>query len=440
VDPQRLTRIRVLALPIVAGLVSQNVLNLVDAAIVGRFGAEALAAVGVANFANFLAAAAVMGLSAGVQAMAARRCGEGRPEVSAVPLNGGLMAVAAYALPMTALLFLLAPVLFPLLQSDPAVVDQGVPYLRARLLGMIALGSNFVFRGFWNGIEQPRIYMRTLVAMHIVNIVLSLLLAFGWLGLPRLGALGAGIGTTVSLYVGTAMYAAQAFALARGRGFLAGLPDLDTFRTMLRVSMPASIQQVFLAGSLTALFWIIGKIGTHELAAANVLLTLTLVALLPGMGLGMAAASLVGQALGRGDAADARRWGWEVAQVGLVVAGSIGLALCLAPRLVLRAFIDDADALELAVWPLVLMGATIGLDAGGAVLLGALQGAGDSRTPMRISVVMQGAVLLPGAWIAGPLLGGGLLAVWFVFVGQRFVQTLLFVRAWYVGRWASVRV
>ena len=76
--PDRRQRILSLALPIIGGMVSQNVLNLVDTAMVGVLGVAALAAVGMASFANFMASAFITGLSAGVQAIAARRLGEGR--------------------------------------------------------------------------------------------------------------------------------------------------------------------------------------------------------------------------------------------------------------------------------------------------------------------------------------------------------------------------
>ncbi|MBM3514647.1 MAG: hypothetical protein FJX59_13180 [Alphaproteobacteria bacterium] len=82
--------ITTLALPIVAGMVSQNITNLIDTAMMGFVGPEALAAVGLASFANFMCIAFITGLSAGVSAMVSRRKGEGRESETAVPLNGGL--------------------------------------------------------------------------------------------------------------------------------------------------------------------------------------------------------------------------------------------------------------------------------------------------------------------------------------------------------------
>ena len=80
-----------LALPIMGGMVSQNVMNLVDTGMVGRLGKASLAAVGIASFATFFSQAFLIGLGAGVQAMASRRQGEGREDTTAAPLNGGLL-------------------------------------------------------------------------------------------------------------------------------------------------------------------------------------------------------------------------------------------------------------------------------------------------------------------------------------------------------------
>ena len=167
----RRRRILSLALPIIGGMVSQNILNLVDTAMVGHLGDNALAAIGIAGFAAFMATALITGLSTGVQAMASRRLGEGKGDQMAVPLNGGLLLGLAMAIPLTGLLYTYTPQLFPFLMSDPEVVDIGVPYLQIRMLAIGAVGMNFVFRGYWNGVNMSRVYMRTLIVMHAVNIL-----------------------------------------------------------------------------------------------------------------------------------------------------------------------------------------------------------------------------------------------------------------------------
>lgn len=436
----RLRRIFGLALPIIGGMVSQNVLNLVDTAMVGRLGEEALAAVGIAGFANFMAIAFITGMSAGVQATAARRKGEGRESEMAEPLNGGLLLALSMSLPWMSLLYWLVPDLFPYLSDDPAVVAEGVPYLRARLLGMAAVGMNYAFRGYWNGVDLSRLYLMTLVVMHVCNIFLNWVLIFGHLGLPAYGATGAGMGTMISTWIGTAVYVGLAFNKARHAGFLRSLPAAAELRTMLRLSVPAGAQQFVMACGYTAFFRIVGAVGTTELAAANVVMNIMLVAILPGLGFGIAAASLVGQALGRGDRADAQRWGWDVVKVSVGVMLVLGLPMLVIPELVLQPFLTEAHTVAVAKPALQVVGATIFLDGVGMVLMMALQGAGDTRTSAVVAGSCQWLVGLPVALLAGPVLGGGLAVVWASQALYRALQAGIFAVIWSRGRWGRAAV
>lgn len=429
-----------LALPIIGGMASQNVLNLADTAMVGVLGSAPLAAVGLASFANFMASAFIMGLSAGVQAMASRRLGEGRVDEAAFPLNGGLLLAAAMAVPLSIALVLGAPWLFQWLASDPEVVKLGVPYLQARLLAMTALGMNFSFRGYWNGVGMSRVYMRTLICMHVLNLVLNWLLIFGHLGLPALGTTGAGVGSAIATFAGTALYFAQGLRMARFRGFLASLPTRETLLTMLRLSVPAGVQQFFFAAGMTALFWIIGRIGTAELAASNVLVQLLLVAILPGIGFGMAAATLVGQALGRRQPEAAYRWAWDVVRMAVLLVAAIAAVGLIVPDLLLTIFLHEPEALALARTPLRILAVAMPIDTVGLVLLNSLLGAGDTRRVMVVSVFLQWVVFLPAAWLVGPVLGLGLVAVWLAHAGYRALQTAAFVTVWQRRLWTDVDV
>jgi MATE family multidrug resistance protein len=439
-DRTRIRTILALALPIIGGMASQNVLNLVDTAMVGYLGAPSLAAVGLGSFANFMAVAFIMGLSAGVQAIAARRLGEGRRDQTASGLNAGLLIALLVAIPWSLTLIVFADRVFPFLVDDPEVVSIGVPYLQARLAGMVAIAMNFAFRGFWNGIGQSRRYLQTLVIMHSCNIILNWVLIFGHFGLPALGAAGAGLGTTISTFLGTVIYITLAVRHARGTGFLRGIADRKTMVSMLKLSIPAGLQSFFFATGMTALFWIIGRIGTDELAASNVLVQLLLVAILPGVGFGLAAASLVGQALGRGEKEDAVTWGWDVSRLAMLVVGVGALVGVIAPDLLLGIFLHEEHTIELARFPLRLLGATMVLETLGSVLMNALLGAGASRTVMMVSISLQWGLFLPIAFLIGPVLGYGMAAVWALQVGYRCLQGVIFALIWRSRRWINVDV
>jgi len=440
VTKERFNRIAALSLPIIGGMLSQNILNLVDTAMVGVLGPTALAAVGVGSFANYMAIAAILGLSSSVQAMASRRKGEGRENEMAIPLNGGLFLALIIGLPLSMVLIAFAPEIYPLINSDPAVIAEGTPYFEARLLGMVAVGMNFSFRGYFAGVSMTGIYLKTLLVMHLANVVLNYGLIFGNFGLPELGAEGAGLGTSLSLYLGTVIYMGFALKHARQRGFMTRIPSRETMATMMRIALPNAVQQFLFATGFTVFFWIVGQVGTDELAASHVMVTLILVALLPGMGLGLAALTLVGESLGRKEPDEAARWGWDVSKLAMISLALIGLPAVVVPDLVLSGFIHEPHVIEMSRLPLQLIGASMVFEGLGTVLLNALLGAGAARSVMSVAVGTQWLIGLPLAWFLGPYLGLGLLWVWAANAGYRVLQTVIFAGLWHRGKWAAIKL
>ncbi len=433
-------RILSLALPIIGGMVSQNLLNLVDTAFVSVLGDEALAAVGFGSFANFMSLAFITGLSVGVQAVAARRKGEGKDSETAVALNGGLLIAIGFGVPIAAATYAIAPSVFPLLASEHSVAQIGVEYLQIRLLSAPAVGMNFAFRGYWNAVDLSKLYLRTLLVMHVVNALLAYVLIFGKFGAPALGVAGAAWASVFATWIGTGYYFVQALMRARGAGFLRGIPSASTMATMLRTSLPAAFQQFFFAAGMTVLFAIVGRLGTAAVAASNVLINLLLVALLPAMGFGLAAASLVGQALGQKDTSTARRWGWDVVRTALplitVIAG-IGFFF---PDLLLGIFLHDPETRALARMPMRIIAVSLPLDVVGVVLLNALLGAGDSARVLVVTSVLQWIVFLPAAYLVGPHLGWGFTAIWIANAIYRLIQSGIFAAVWRSEAWTRVRV
>ena len=419
---------------------SQNILNLVDIGMVGHLGDTALAATGIGSYTNYLAIAFIIGLSAGVQALAARRLGEERLGETAVPLNGGLLLALVIGLPLCVVLYQVTPALYPILSDDPAVIEQGVPYLQVRLLSMVAIGMNFSFRGYWSAIHMTGVYFRTLIVMHTVNIFLNWVLIFGNLGAPEMGVVGAGLATTISLYLGTGLYFFCALRHARDKGFLNKVPSRAVLWQQLKLSLPSSCQQLFFSGGMVALVWIVGQIGTAEVAAVNVLMTFHSTAILPAFGVALAATTMVGNALGRNDVEDAALWGWNAAAIVLIYGVILGLVLIPFAKPLLGVFLTNTDTLQLAYLPMVLWALAIGFDTTGMVLMNALIGAGDTRRSMWISVIAQWAFFLPAAYVVGPKLGYGLLGIWIVNGIYRSGQAIACIHQWKSRHWVGIKL
>ena len=429
-----------IALPIMGGMMSQNILNLVDIGMVGHLGDTALAATGIGSYTNYLAISFIIGLSAGVQALAARRLGEGKTDETAVPLNGGLLLALLIGVPLCIVLYQLIPQLYPILSDDPAVIADGVPYLQVRILSMVAVGMNFSFRGYWSAIHMTGVYLRTLLIMHTINIFLNWVLIFGNLGAPEMGVVGAGIATTISLYVGTGLYFFFALRHARDKGFLNRVPGRSVLWQQFKLSLPASFQQLFFSAGMVTLVWIVSHIGTAEVAAVNVLMTFHITAVLPAFGVALAATTMVGNALGRNDVEDAAMWGWNAAAISLVYGVTLSLILIPFAEPLLGVFLKNPETLQLAYLPMILWALAIGFDTAGMVLMNALIGAGDTRRSMWISVIAQWVFFLPAAYLVGPVLGYGLLGVWIINAIYRVGQALVCAQQWKSRKWAGIEI
>ena len=438
---RRRTALR-LALPIIAGMLSQSLLNLVDAALVGSLGETALAGVGLGGYAFFMITAVVFGLSSGVQAQTARRFGEtesaGVQKDHALALNAGLAIALAITLPLTLLCLWLTPQLIALFDPEPLVASEAVAYFRWRVISLAPVALIFCFRGYWNGIQQTGIYLRIMLLMQLVNVVSSVGLIFGLAGLPEMGAAGAGARTSLSLLVGLGLWLGVTVRHSVPMATLGRRPDLSTLATTLTLAVPHSIQQFWFATGYALLFWILGSIDTASVAVGHVLVNLSLLLILPGIGLGLAAMSLVGQSLGRQDPGDAHRWGWDVVQLALPCLALLALPMALFPDAVLSLFLHDPELIALGRLPLRLSAMMIVLDGAALVFTQALLGAGANRTVMSTTLTLQWLVFLPLAWWLGVYLEYGLIGIWWVQVGYRCLNSLAFVAIWQARRWQRV--
>lgn len=440
IERQRLRTVSAIALPIVGGMVSMNIVNLVDTAMVGTLGTISLAAVGIGTYATFLATSLVIGLAAGVQTMVARRVGENRAGEAAVPLNGGLLLAVLISLPLIAVALSFSREIFSLLNGDPEVIEQGVGYLDARLCGILAVGLNYSYRGYWNGLRLSKIYLYTLLAMHVCNVVLNYALIFGNFGFPALGALGAGVASTIAEYLGTLIYTVLAWRLARSRGFLARIPRLETLATMVRLGVPSALREFLFACSLAVQMWIFGLMGTTEVAVSAVVINVFLVAYLPGVGLGVATLTLVSEAIGRGDLADARRWGWEVCRIAILVMGALGSLALIFPDVIMSGFLYEAEALAMARGPFMVMGGFVGVFGATLILSHALLGAGAAKSVLVISIGPRWLIGLPAIWLLGPYLGFDLTITWLGGFSGGLIEIMLLAAFWHGRGWERIKV
>jgi len=339
-----------LATPVTLGMLTFTLLTVVDTAMLGRLGAVPLAASGVAGVLFFAVVFPLSGISVGLQALTARRFGEGNEGHCGQVLSMGVGLCLALGVPIVIAAPWLARTIAPLSSNDPDVLAAGAVYLHYRFLGAAFMLLNFTARGFFAGIGKTRHQLNGSILITAVNILLDYLLIFGHAGCPRMEIQGAAVASSIALGSGTLYYAAV-IALSpsyrrRFAAFRRPLLAARWFRPIVRLSIPVFAQRVLSNGAWAIFFILVARIGTVELAATNVIRSIYHLTIMIAVGLGTAASALVGQNLGSGKPDRAEQLAWEAVKLASWAMALVGILFLVVPSWVFRIYTNDASVIE----------------------------------------------------------------------------------------------
>jgi len=306
------------------------------------------------------------------------------------------------------LIFLLQPVglwVLRLVGHAPEVLQLEETYFRILLYGGGGMVLSSAFSSFFSGRSCTRMVMGCNLVANGINIFMNYLFVFGGWGLPEMGIAGAAWASVIGSWSAALLFGffyfnrehRQRFGTWRQLQF-----ERVMFMRMLRFGLPNGFHFFTEVAAFTVFVLLIGRLGGLAHVAGNIALSINLIAFMPMIGMGIAASILVGQCLGRDDAAEAARYGWTALRMGLAYIGTIGATFILLPNMYLAIFSAEASsmdpvALREAVRYLLLILAVWGLpDAASLILSGALKGAGDTHFVMRYQAAVAWGVFVPG--------------------------------------------
>jgi putative MATE family efflux protein len=281
--------------------------------------------------------------------------------------------------------------------------------------------------------------MRVALVVTVVKTVLNPLLIFGLFGFPRLELVGAGIATACSQVVGIALFARVIARAPRGGPVAVRLRDFAAARDLLpaaiRLALPGIGERLAMNLALLAYFRILSEYGTVAIAAYTVGIRILSFSWIPGMGFSAAAATLVGQALGRGEPDSATRAGWRATGVATGVALVLG-GLCAVAREPLARLLtsDPATIAELGPFLLCLALAQPFLQSHFA-LGGAHRGAGDTWTPFVAATVANWALRIPLAVAVAFWWRADIVWVWSVLILDHAARSAWLLRSFRSDAW-----
>lgn len=431
-----------LTMPMLVGAVLQNVQSLIDLFWVGRLGHVAVASVAMSATILMLLYPMLMGLSTGTVALVSRAIGAGRfDEASAASAQslflslvlGGLSAVAGW--------FAAGP-LFRLLGAEPDVAKDGIVYLRILLAGSFTVYVLFIGNAALQGAGDAHTPMYVMGVANLLNIVLDPLLIFGIGPFPRMGVAGAAMATVIS----QALAASMALrVLLRGHSNVHARlaywkPDPGMAWRILKIGIPGSGQMLSRSLMSLVLMGIVATSGTAAVAAYGTGLRFHYIILMPAFAFGGAAATMMGQNLGAGKIARARRGVWIAAwmDVGIMVVSGIVLML-FAPALI-SFFNREPEVVKIGAQYLRIVSVFYVFAAIGIVLGRGLNGAGDTVGPMVITIASLWGLQVPlAAWLSRTIVPSTD-GVWWA-ISAAFVAQALMMVAWFeFGRWKHKRV
>lgn len=400
-----------LAIPVVIAELGWMAMGAVDTMMVGGLGAEAIGAVSIGRVVFMAVVVFGMGLLLGLDPLVAQAHGARRSEEGRQALFQGVYIALGIALPLAALTYLGAPLLARW-GLEPAVLEQTIPYLRALAWSTLPLLLYTAFRRYLQAIHRVRPVMLALTSANLINVAGNWVLIHGRLGFPALGSEGAGWATVLaSWYMALVLGAAIVLGERKTRLRLAP-PDLARVRVLVALGLPAALQLALEVGIFALGTAFAGRLDAGSLAAHHIALTTVSLTYMVPLGLSSAAAVRVGNALGRGDGAGARRAGWIAIALGAGFMALAAVGLILFPEAILRVFSHDPRVIGVGVSLLAVAALFQLFDGLQVVATGALRGAGETRVPLLANLVGHWFVSLPiGYWLCFPR-GWGAVGLW----------------------------
>ena len=354
-----------------------------------------------------------------------------------ITLAAGILAIAVIPLGLWAA---------PFMSENPAVVSRASSYYAIVSVGAIALCGQMAASSYFTGRGKTRLVFWVNVLGNAVNIALDPILIFGFCGCPRLGMAGAAYATVAAMFVqwGVLAWCAERDLRSLHGGGAADEPRLwPLVGKVLRYGVPSGAYSALNILSFTIFVFVTGRIGDQEFAVSNACFKVNYFLFAPMEGFSICAATLVGQAQGRGDSAAAHRDAMRTLILGLslvAVLSALAVAFC---RPILSLFASPGVQLStfyaLGFWLFLLMAAWQMFDATDVIVSGALKGAGDTHFVMWWMTFCAFGLWLPLVWAVAKL-HNTMTALWGTMVVYVVVICAGTLLRWYNGGWKRIKL
>lgn len=426
-----------LAIPMILELSLESVFALVDIYFVSKLGQNAIATVGLTESVITIIYSISIGLSTAATAIVARRIGEKNPEAAAHAGAQSLIIALIVTIVISIAGVVFAPDILSLMGASSEVVAEGAVFTRIMFGGSAAIILLFLINGIFRGAGDAAMAMKSLWIASIINIILCPIL------IHYFGLKGAAIATVIGRSSGVAY---QCYHLFKGSGILRFKMhhfriDKVLIKSIIHIGWPATFQFIIASGSWIILARLVAETGgTSASAGYQIAIRNVVFFILPAWGLSNAAATLVGQNLGAGQIDRAEKSVMLTTKYNAIFMSFVMILFLFFSPPIISFFTTDETVIAYGVQSLQIIGSAYIFYGISMVMMQALNGAGDTRTPTIINFACFWMFQIPLAYF---LAYGTNLNVSGVFIAIPVAETLIAVVAWYYfkkGKWKEVKV
>jgi MATE family, multidrug efflux pump len=419
-----------LAVPVVAIQVGWMTMGVVDTIVVGHVSADAMAAVALGNLLFLAVAIFGMGVLMGLDPVVAQAVGAGDGRAVARAVQRGLLLVGALTVLSTVAL-LPAGRLLEAAGQPPRIIPSAAAYTRVALVGFLPFFLVVLVRVVLQATGSVASMVWATLVANLLNVLLNWVFVFGRLGVAPHGAIGSAWATTVSRW--TLALLMIVFSWSRLGSYVTRFTRealaIVPLRRILALGGPIGVQYELELGIFSVVGLMMGRLGAVPMAAHQVALNLASVTFMVPLGVSIAASVLVGHAVGRGDAAEARRAAVAGLICGVGFMATSGAVMLAFPAVLAHAYTTDAAVAAIAVTLIPLAGLFQVFDGTQVVSIGILRGTGDTRTPMLVNILGYWVIGLPLAAYLGLHTAAGPAGMWWgLVVGLAIVAGVLVAR------------
>ena len=406
--------------------------------VVGDLGPDAIAAAVTGQRVTFILQAVLTGVLAGSTALIARNWGANEKLEAGIFFSRTVQLVTFLALISAVLIWKFAEPLVIFFGLKDEALILSTQYLKSIAPFYIGYGCGLGLITALRAIGAVKTPLIIGVIMNLFAIFFMLVLVNGWLGFPKYGVVGAALGNGVSFVIGAALLIVFWLSNQLQVRYSSILNfDIQRVKEIFEVGLPAALEQVIFQIGITAFLILVAFYGTEAYAAYGIGVQILSFSIVIGFGFSIAGATLVGQHLGAKNEQQAKRAGWGAMRLSIISMTFFGVLITIFAEPLARYMIDNDEVVRLTVIFIWLLGSMQPLMAIEFSLGGALRGAGDTKTPLAITLTCLLFIRVFLAMIFF-LLDARVEVIFSTLVADYVVKGFLYVARFRSDRWMNV--